>query len=403
MAAYSYKALDTAGNISRGVIEGDSERQVRNQLRAQQLRPIEVTPARAGVARFSIGRFARRVALEDQVLFTRQLATLLLAGVPLDEALNAAARQSRQAAIQSLLLQIRSKVVAGQSLAASLAAFPQTFSPLYLALVRAGEQAGLLGKVLEQVADYLEQRQQLQHKMQMAMIYPCALILVAMAVIGVLMVWVLPDMADMFERSGASLPLLTTGLIALSRFIASWWWLLMGILLLLPPLLRPLLQRPAWRLRRDAALLRLPLVGNLLITADTARFASTLSLLTDSGVALIDALGISSDVMMNSALRRQTAAIAQQVGEGGSLARALDDCGYFPPVLTQMVASGENSGTLGVMLARAAQSQQRELEQTLHGLLKVLEPLLLVVMAVIVGTMVLAVLLPIMQMNTLVV
>lgn len=401
MAAYSYKALDNAGKIARGVMEGDSERQVRSLLRAQQLRPIEVMPARGACTRLP-GQTGARISLADQVLFTRQLATLLQAGVPLDEALNATARQSLNSSVQALLLQIRGKVVAGQSLAASLGAFPQTFSSLYLALVRAGEQAGLLGDVLEQVADYLEQRQQLQHKLQMAMIYPCALILVAVLVIGVLMVWVLPDLAELFERSGSELPLLTQVLMALSRFVAQWWPLLLLLLLLAPPTLRVLLRQTAWRARWDGVLLRLPLAGRLLITSDTARFASTLSLLVDSGVSLVDSLAIANGVMMNTKLRNRTAGIVQQVEEGGSLARAMDACQCFPPVLTQMVASGESSGTLGTMLSRAARSQERELEQTLQGLLKVLEPLLLVVMAVVVGAIVLAVLLPIMQMNTLV-
>jgi general secretion pathway protein F len=403
MAAFSYQALDANGNLSRGIIEGESERQVRQLLRARQLKPISVSPSQAGAAWMVWrARGPRPLPLWQLVLLTRQLATLVKAGVPLDEALGATARQSLNAAAKTVLLQLRSKVVAGQSFTASLAAFPQIFSGLYQALVKAGEQAGLLGEVLEKVADYLEVRQQLQNKLQMALIYPCALISVAVLVITVLMVKVLPDLNDLFIRNGSQLPLLTRMLMALSRGVATWWPLLLLMGVLVPVLLQQLLQRAKWRARLDAFSLKLPLVGSLLQAADTARFASTLSLLTASGVALVDALAIACGVMGNMELRAAASVAARAVEEGGSLARALEQSDQFPPLLVQMVASGESSGKLDTMLARAASMQERELEQTINGLLKILEPLLLVVMAVIVGTIVLAVLLPIMQMNTLV-
>ena len=403
MAAFSYQALDANGDLSHGIIEGESERQVRQLLRARQLKPISVSPSQAGAAWMVWrARGPRPLPLWQLVLLTRQLATLVKAGVPLDEALAATARQSLNAAAKTVLLQLRSKVVAGQSFTASLAAFPQIFSGLYQALVKAGEQAGLLGEVLERVADYLEVRQQLQNKLQMALIYPCALIGVAVLVITVLMVKVLPDLNDLFIRNGSQLPLLTRMLMALSRGVASWWPLMLLVIVLVPVLLQQLLRHPRWRARWDAFSLKLPLAGSLLQAADTARFASTLGLLTTSGVALVDALAIACGVMSNVVLRAAASVAARSVEEGGSLARALEHSERFPPLLTQMVASGESSGKLDIMLARAASMQERELEQTINGLLKILEPLLLVVMAVIVGTIVLAVLLPIMQMNTLV-
>ncbi len=403
MAAFSYQALDANGKLSRGIIEGESERQVRQLLRARQLKPVAVSPSQAGKAWLSWrSRGPRPLPLAQLVLLTRQLSTLVKAGVPLDEALAATARQSVNAAAKTVLLQLRSKVVAGQSFTASLAAFPQIFSGLYQALVRAGEQAGLLGEVLEKVADYLEVRQQLQNKLQMALIYPCALISVAILVIGILMVKVLPDLNDLFIRNGSQLPLLTRVLMAISRGVAHWWPLLVMLIVVAPVVLRQLLQQPQWQARWDKFSLRLPLLGALLQAADTARFASTLSLLTASGVALVDALAIASGVMNNVMLRTTATLAAHAVEEGGSLARALEHSGHFPPLLTQMVASGESSGTLDTMLARAATMQERELEQTINGLLKVLEPLLLVLMAVVIGAIVLAVLLPIMQMNTLV-
>jgi general secretion pathway protein F len=405
MTAYSYKALAPDGKVSKGILEGESERQVRQVLRQRQLKPLEVAPARTGLAAITtatveFGRQGLRAA--ELALFTRQLATLLLAGVPLDEALGATARQTPTARVKSLLLQVRAKVLAGHSLATSLADFPDAFSDLYRAMVRAGEHAGLLGAVLDQLADHIERRQHLQQQVQMALLYPATLLLVALGVIVLLMGLVMPELLALFQRTGAELPLLTQVLIAISAFVAGWWWLLLLIAIALPAGLRVLLRDAGWRLRRDALLLRLPLVSRLLVAADTARFAATLSILCSSGVALVDALAIAAGVMANRVLRRRTERGVVAVQEGGSLAQALDGCGFFPPLLTQLVASGETSGTLDVLLKRAASSQERELELTLNGLMKVLEPLIIVTMAVIVGAIVMAVLLPIMQMNTLV-
>lgn len=405
MTAYSYKALTPDGKVSKGILEGESERQVRVALRQRQLQPIEVTPAR-GLAhvvlpgKVTFGRSTLGAA--ELALFTRQLATLLLAGVPLDEALGATARQTRTARIKSLLLQVRGKVVAGHSLASSLADYPDAFSELYRAMVRAGEHAGLLGKVLDQLADHIERRHHLQQKVQMALVYPCTLLVVALGVIALLMGLVMPELLALFRRTGAELPLLTRGLVAVSGFVAGWWWLLLLVAVLLPFGARRLLRDEAWRRRRDAVLLRLPLAGRLLVAADSARFAATLSILVTSGVALVDALAIAAGVMGNRILRQRTEQTVTAVQEGGSLAQALDACGFFPPLLTQMVASGESSGTLAALLQRAATAQERELELTLNALMKVLEPLIIVTMAIVVGAIVLAVLLPIMQMNTLV-
>jgi general secretion pathway protein F len=404
VTAYSYKALAPDGKVSKGIIEGDSERQVRSTLRQRQLKPIEVTPARTGLAAVTGAVTLNRQNLRaaELALFTRQLATLLLAGVPLDEALGATARQTPTSRIKSLLLQVRAKVLAGHSLASSLADFPDAFSDLYRAMVRAGEHAGLLGAVLDQLADHIERRQHLQQQVQMALLYPATLLIVALGVIALLMGLVMPDLLALFQRTGTALPLLTRGLIAVSNFVAGWWWLLLFVALAVPFAARVLLRDERWRLRRDAFMLRLPLVARLLIAADTARFAATLSILGSSGVALVDALAIAAGVMANRVLRQRTQGAVTSVQEGGSLAGALDTCGFFPPLLTQMVASGENSGTLDALLKRAAAAQERELELTLNGLMKVLEPLIIVTMAIIVAGIVLAVLLPIMQMNTLV-
>ncbi|MDY6982561.1 MAG: type II secretion system inner membrane protein GspF [Pseudomonadota bacterium] len=405
MSAWSYKALTPDGKVSKGILEGESERQVRAALRQRQLKPLEVLPAR------SIGKllgtdvrgFSRqRIGAAELALFTRQLATLLIAGVPLIDALGATARQTPAPQLKSLLLHVRAKVLAGHSLAASLGDFPDAFSELYRAMVRAGEHAGLLGKVLDELAGHIERRHELQQKVQMALLYPCTLLVVALGVIALLMGLVMPDLVALFQRTGAELPLLTRILIGASIFIATWWWLLLALIVAIAFGMRALLRDEGWRLRRDALLLRLPLVGRLLTASDTARFAATLSILTTSGVALVDALAIAASVMGNRVLRQRTEANIVAVQEGGSLAQALEACGFFPPLLTQMVASGESSGTLDTLLQRAATAQERELELTLNALTKVLEPVIIVTMAIVVGAIVMAVLLPIMQMNTLV-
>lgn len=405
MSAWSYKALTPDGKVSKGILEGESERQVRAALRQRQLKPLEVLPARSigTLLGADVRGFARqRIGAAELALFTRQLATLLLAGVPLIEALGATARQTPAPKLKSLLLQVRAKVLAGHSLAASLADFPDAFSDLYRAMVRAGEQAGLLGKVLDELAAHIERRHALRQKVQMALLYPCTLLVVALGVIALLMGLVMPDLVALFQRTGSELPLLTRVLIAASNFIAAWWWLLLAGIVLAAFGVRASMRDERWRLRRDALLLRVPLVGRLLTAADTARFAATLSILASSGVALVDALAIAAGVMGNRVLRQRTERNAVAVQEGGSLAQALESCGFFPPLLTQMAASGESSGTLDTLLQRAAAAQERELELTLNALTKVLEPLIIVTMAIVVGAIVMAVLLPIMQMNTLV-
>ncbi|MGV3590429.1 MAG: type II secretion system inner membrane protein GspF [Gammaproteobacteria bacterium] len=405
MSAWSYRALTPDGKVSKGILEGESERQVRAALRQRQLKPLEVLPARGIGSLLGLelrGFSRRRIGAAELALLTRQLATLLLAGVPLVDALGATARQTPAPHLKSLLLQVRAKVLAGHSLAASLADFPDAFSELYRAMVRAGEHAGLLGKVLDELAGHIERRHDLQQKVQMALLYPCTLLVVALGVIALLMGLVMPDLVALFERTGSELPVLTRVLMGTSRFIAAWWWLLLAVAVVLAFGMRSLLREERWRVRRDALVLRLPLVSRLLTAADTARFAATLSILTTSGVALVDALAIAAGVMGNRVLRRRTEASVVAVQEGGSLAQTLEACGFFPPLLTQMVASGESSGTLDTLLQRAASAQERELELTLNALMKVLEPLIIVTMAIVVGAIVMAVLLPIMQMNTLV-
>lgn len=403
MAAFSYKALDANGRILKGIIDGDSERQVRNQLRTRQLKPIDVSQAGARQEESSWNRFfSPGLSQSDLALLTRQLATLVKSSVPLDEALSATAAQSRKPRVKSLVLQVRNDVVSGHSLGVSLKEFPRAFDDMYCAMVRAGESAGFLGEVLEQLADYIENRQFTRQKLKMAMIYPLTLMVVAMVVISLLMIFVMPELVSLFVHTDTALPFLTRSLIGVSEVVARFWWLLLLVVISVSVLLRYILGLPGPRAAWDRFVLRLPFISPFMKNIDTERFASTLSILVSSGVPLLDGLRIAGAVMSNVHMQQACRKVAVAVQEGESLHQAMTAARVFPPMLVQMVASGESSGNLETMLTRSAKNQGRELEATLNSVLGIMEPLIIVVMATVVGTIVMAVLLPIMQMNTLV-
>ena len=406
MTAYRYRALNSAGKLVRGVLEGDSERQVRTQLRGQSLRPVEVGVAnRQAAVGKPRGRFSflqSRISAGDLALLTRQLATLVLSNLPLDEALQAAAQQSRSGRIKGMLLQVRSRVSEGHTLAFAMSEFPLVFNEMYRAMVNAGEHAGYLGPVLQQLADYTEQRQYTGQKLKMAMIYPFILVGVALAVVVALMVFVVPELVGIFAHTKRELPLLTRGLIASSDFFRIYGvWLLLG-LILLTFVIRQLLRNPQRKKRWHGLLLRTPGISRLLIALDTARFASTLSILMASGVPLLESLRIAGQVLTNLVLREDSEVVAEHVQEGSSLNRALQQSGRFPPMMVHMVASGEASGELETMLERSATNQERELEMTLGTMMSLFEPLMVVFMGGMVLTIVLAILLPIFDLNTMV-
>ncbi|MEE8059252.1 MAG: type II secretion system inner membrane protein GspF [Pseudomonadales bacterium] len=407
MAAYSYKALNTDGKIVKGVIEGDSERQVRSQLRSRQLKPVEVVdaeekPSKQGADRRFSQLFKPRISQADLALITRQLATLVQSSMPLDEALTATAQQARKPRIKSLMLQVRGRVLEGHSLAYALGDFPQIFSDMYCAMVKAGESAGFLGTVLEQLADYTENSQYTQQKLKGAMIYPIVLMVLSAAIVGLLMVLVVPKLVDMFAHTHQELPGLTIMVIAVSDFLSEkWWLLLLGIVAILVAI-KQLLKDPGRRRVWHGVLLKVPFISGVVTAMDTARFASTLSILTSSGVPLLDGLRIAGAVLSNLELREASKAVAMAVQEGGSFHRALSQAKVFPPMMVHMVASGEASGELETMLARSATNQERELEMTLGNLMAILEPLMIIIMAIVVCTIVFSILMPIIEMNNLI-
>ncbi|MDO9320857.1 MAG: GspF family T2SS innner membrane protein variant XcpS [Pseudomonas sp.] len=403
MAAFEYLALDNNGRQQKGMLEADSPRQARQLLRDKQLTPLEVKQARGREQKSSgtLG-FAQGLGARDLALLTRQLATLVQAALPIEEALRAAAAQSTTPKIKSMLLAVRGRVLEGHSLAASLKEYPSAFPELYRATVAAGEHAGHLGLVLDQLADYTEQRQQSRQKIQLALLYPVILMVASLTIVCFLLGYVVPDVVKVFVNTGQELPVLTRGLIATSSVVKDWGWLMALVLIGGVLGIRYALRDEALQRRWDAMVLALPLIGRLARATNTARFASTLAILSKSGVPLVEALSIAAAVIANLRIRDKVIIAAQTVREGSSLTRALEASEEFPPMMLHMIASGEKSGELDQMLARTARNQENDLAAQVALLVGLFEPFMLVFMGAVVLVIVLAILLPILSLNQLV-
>ena len=400
MPAYQYSALDASGKQHKGIMDGDSARQIRQQLRDQALTPLQVEAVQhkqTGQSRW----FQKKLTAYDLALMTRQLSVLIAASIPLEEAIRAVAKQSEKKHVESLLLSVRAKVLEGHSLAKALDQ-SGNFPTLYIATVAAGERSGHLDLILEQLADYTEGRFAMQKKIQGAMIYPVILMLMSFGIIMGLMTYVVPDIVKVFANTDQALPWITQALMATSDFIRDYWMymLVLGALGLF--LLGRFLRTDAGHYTLDRFILKLPLFGKLSRGINSARFASTLSILTRSGVPLVDALKIGAAVSSNWVIRDAVNHAAEKVVEGGNLATQLERSGYFPPMMVQMIRSGENSGELDRMLIRASDMQDKQISSLITTLLALLEPLMLVFMAGIVLVIVIAVMLPIVNMNNLI-
>lgn len=401
MAAYEYVALDARGKQKKGVLEGDNGRQIRQSLRELGLTALSVEPVAEKEQKISRGS-RQKISASELALITRQLSTLVQSALPLEEALKAVSQQCDKARLKSLVLSVRSNVVEGHTLADSLANFPHVFDELFCAMVSAGEKSGHLDEVLMRLADYTEQRQQMKQKIQIALLYPSILTLIAIGVVSGLLSFVVPKVVEQFANAKAQLPLMTRVLIGISDFIRSYGLWLLAALALLIVVARWLLKREELRFRFHAALLNLPVMGKVIRGLNSARFARTLSIMVASSVPLLDGLRISSEVMTNLRLRRAVEEAAIQVKEGSSLRVALQNVGYFPPMMLHMIASGENSGQLEQMLTRAADNQDREFEGLVAVTLGLFEPVIILVMGAVVMFIVAAILLPIFQLNNLV-
>lgn len=401
MPAYQFTALDAAGKQHKGVLEGDSARQIRQQLRDREWTPILVDPVEKKDKQQGRAWFQKKFTAYDLALMTRQLSVLVAAAIPLEEALRAVAKQSEKIHVQNLLLSVRSKVLEGHSLAQGMQQSGR-FPDLYIATIAAGERSGHLDLILDQLSDYTENRFAMQKKVQGAMIYPIILMLMSFAIVMGLMTYVVPDIVKTFDQSKQALPWITVALMNASDFIRQAWPFMLLIGFLSVVMFVRFLKTSAGHYAFDRLTLRLPLFGKLSRGINAARFASTLSILTRSGVPLVDALRIGAAVSSNWVIRDAINLAAEKVTEGGSLATQLERCGYFPPMMVQMIRSGEASGELDRMLERASSMQDREVSTFISTMLALLEPLMLVLMAAIVLVIVIAVMLPIVNMNNMI-
>jgi general secretion pathway protein F len=403
MGAFEYTALDERGKQKRGLLEGDTPRQVRQQLREQGLTPLEVQEVGAQQDRRKGMRlFGGGISSAELALFTRQLATLCRSGMPVEEALLAASQQTEGTRLQSIILGVRARVVEGRTLATGMGEFPNSFPQMYVATVDAGERSGHLDEVLERLSDYTESRQDLQRKVQAALYYPIFLILFAITVVSFLMIKVVPDVVEVFQSVDAKLPLLTRAMLGFSHFLQQFFWLLLLIAVGGVFGLRAALRNEASRRKIHLRLLDLPIVGRLVRGVNTARFTRALSIQVGSGVPVLDAMSISSQVITNLPMRESVEEAARRVREGASISRALAADKLFPPITLHLIASGEASGQLDKMLERAALDQEREAETLITAMMALLEPIMILAMAGIVLVIVLAILLPIFDLNQLV-
>ena len=402
MAAYEYIALDERGRKKKGILEADSARQIRQQLRdkgffVQSVNLSQKQKSKAG----SFSFLSPSLDVSDLALLTRQLATLIGSGMPLEECLKAVADQSEKNKVRSLILSVRSKVLEGFSLAAALKEYPRAFPILYQATVNAGEHSGHLEQVMERLADYMEEQQQIRKQIQIASIYPTILMIVAIGIIMFLLKSVVPQIVTAITSGGQALPGPTVALLATSDWVQAYWLhSLIGAALLW--FAGFMFNRDKKRRQKTHRLiLRLPLIGRISNGFNTSRFIGTVAMLSGSGVPLVEAMKIAAQVVSNLEIQERVTKAAVMVSEGTSLHKALTDAGYFRPMMLHMIGSGEASGELDAMLQKTSDAERRSVQDLISTILGLFEPLMLIVMGGIVLVIVLAIVLPIMQMNTL--
>ena len=404
MAAFEYQALDGNGRTVKGILEGDAERQVRSVLREKGLTPLHVDAiVDRGSKQNRNFSWQRGMSKSELAILTRQFSTLITAGLTIEECLNALIEQSESARSRSMIAGVRAKVLEGQSLATAMSSFPSAFPSIYRNMVDAGEQSGQLDGVLDRLADFTENRQSLQQEVLLAFIYPALVVLVAFLAVTGLMIYVIPQVARVFLNTGQELPWLTSALIGLSDLVR-----VNGIYAVIALVLgfagfRLMLRRKEIRYRWHELLLGLPVAGRLMRGVNSARITSTLGILTSSGIPLLNALQSARDIPGNMPMRLAMETAYKAVREGGSLSQSLKRSGLFPPVVIHLIASGESTGKLDTMLDRASATQERELRNRVRALTAVLEPTLLLAAGAIIFMIVLAILLPIFEMNRLII
>jgi len=398
MPAFEYTALDTSGREKRGVIEGESPRAARQQLRTQGFDPLAINQVKERTGKTSFGSiFARRFNSTDLALFTRQLSTLVRSGTPLEESLRTVANHTEKPRVKRTIMGVRSRVTEGYSLEKAMSEFPSDFPEMYRATIAAGEKSGHLDAVLDRLADYTESKQETQQSVVGALV-----LVIAIAVVVLLVVVVVPKVVGIFADLGQELPLLTQILISFSNFLVAYGIYILIALILAVVLFQRAMRGEAFRAKVQQFYLGLPIVGKLTKGVNTARFSRTLSIMTASGVPVLDSLRIAAEVIMNRPMRLAVQEAAVSISEGATIHSSLERSGHFPPMTLHLIASGEQSGNLEEMLDRAASQQERELNTIINTTLKLLEPLIIVFMGVMVLGIVMAILMPIFNLNQLV-
>ena len=403
MAAYEYQAIDSHGKTRKGLIEADTARQARQQLRGMSLMPLEIGEVSSRDQGSGAGRHRRdKLSVATLSLITRQLATLISAGQPVESAYYAVSRQTPKPAAKRVLLAVRARVLEGYSLSEALREFPRIFDSMYCASVHAGEQSGLLDVVMERLADHMEARQDLQRRTGQALIYPILLSVTAFALVAALLTFVVPKIVQVFEGFDTELPLMTVWLIAISDFFKQWGVELIIGVIVLAAIYSQLVKLAAFRLLRDRFYLRLPYISYLVRLANTARFTRTMSILVSSGVTALDAMQISTEVINSQPIRSAVMKAAGKVREGAHISTALEQSAYFSPLVLQLIQNGEASGKLGEMLERSARAEENEFAGVTALFIGLFEPAMILLMGAVVLFIVVAILIPIFDMNELV-
>ena len=402
MSAFEYQAIDANGKNQKGLIEADTAKQARQQLRGMSLMPVEINEVSGGVSRVNSSSRRETMNVMAVALITRQLATLISAGQPLESAYLTVSKQSAKGPAKRVLLAVRSRILEGHPLSEALSDFPRIFDTMYCASVHAGEQSGLLDVVMERLADYLEARQELQQKTSLALVYPVLLSVVAIGLVSVLLIFVVPQIVQVFEGFDQELPQITQLLIAISEFARAYGVIAIASVIGLSLLYGQLIKNESFRLLRDKLFLKIPLVSFLVQLSNTARFTRTMSILVSSGVTALDSMRISSEVILNQPMKRSVLKAADRVREGELISQTLEQTKYFSPMVIQLIANGEASGKLGDMLKRSAQAEENEFARVTAIFVGLFEPGMILFMGVVVLAIVLAILLPIFDMNDLI-
>lgn len=402
MDAFEYTCLDADGKNKSGIIQADTEKHVRQILRDQRLIPVKIIKLDSDTTSESDKKLSTRLSRGELPIIIRQLSTLLKAGLPLDEALNTIIEQTENKNSGKILITLRSRLMEGHTLAYAMNLFPKAFDELITTSVEAGEQSGNLDEVLLRLAEYLEQRQDMGKQSWTALLYPAILILSSIAVVSGLMVYIVPKVIQVFESNNAELPAITRALVSVSDIVRHYGFTLLIILILLLSSFIFALRNHNFRYRWHHFLLKLPLLGNFIKVSQSARFTRTLGILTKSTVPIVQALSLSGKVINNLVIRNSVDKTASQVREGSSLSQSLKNNGYFPPMTIRLISSGEQSGILSDMLERAADTQERDVHHKLSSIVSIMQPAAILIVGLMILLIVLAMLLPIFQMNTII-